>query len=234
MNVFVFQTRLSNSNPATLKDFCIKPNSKIQLVRLLYAIPQNIDKVVFDLNWEYPIETDLLEGTEKRDYLDASCLIFEEEKCVRTIDFVQNNALNLVMLQKYKSMGLKQQEWGVKHSGDHMDDRKRRGHQVIDVSINDIPKNVTNLFFVLSAWNAPTISRYPNPSLSFYEKSNPEANLCSTTFTHASDHSAVVMCSLSRTKNGWVVYENGQTSSGNAKDYEQIKKTISKLIKEGY
>ncbi|XP_078332814.1 uncharacterized protein LOC111128929 [Crassostrea virginica] len=227
-------TRLSNSNPATLKDFCVKPNSKIQLVRLLYAIPQNIDKVVFDLNWEYPTETDLLEGTEKRDYLDASCLIFEGEKCVRTIDFVQKNALMQAMLQKYKNKGIKQQEWGVKHSGDRMDDRKRIGHHFIDVSINDIPENVTNLFFVLSAWNAPTISRYPNPSLSFYEKSNPEANLCSTTFTHASDHSAVVMCSLSRSKNGWVVYENGQTSSGNAKDYDPIKMTIQKLIQEGY
>lgn len=234
MNIFVFQTRLSNSNPSTLKDFCIKPNSKIQLVRLLYAIPQNIDKVVFDLNWEYPIETDLLEGTEKRDYLDASCLIFEEEKCVRTIDFVQKNALMQAMLQKYKNKGIKQQEWGVKHSGDCMDDLKRIGHHFIDVSIKDIPENVTNLFFVLSAWNAPTISRYPNPSLSFYEKSNQEANLCSTTFTHASDHSAVVMCSLSRSKNGWVVYENGQTSSGNAKDYDPIKMTIQKLIQEGY
>lgn len=234
IKIFVFQTRLSNSNPATLKDFCVKPNSKIQLVRLLYAIPQNIDKVVFDLNWEYPTETDLLEGTEKRDYLDASCLIFEGEKCVRTIDFVQKNALMQAMLQKYKNKGIKQQEWGVKHSGDRMDDRKRIGHHFIDVSINDIPENVTNLFFVLSAWNAPTISRYPNPSLSFYEKSNPEANLCSTTFTHASDHSAVVMCSLSRSKNGWVVYENGQTSSGNAKDYDPIKMTIQKLIQEGY
>ena len=135
------------------------------------------------------------------------------------------------MLQKHK--GIKKQEWGVKHSGDRMDDERRIGHHLIDVSIKDIPETVTNLFFVLSAWNG-TILRYPNPSLSFYEKSNPEANLCSTTFTHATDHSAVVMCSLSHTKNGWVVYENGQTSSGNAKDYDPIKITIQNMIMEGY
>lgn len=199
---------------------------------MLYAIPQDINHVVFDLNWQYPNDTDLLEGKEKRDYLDASCLIFEGEKCIRTIDFVQKNALMVAMLKKHK--GIKQKEWGVKHSGDRMDDRKRIGHHLIDVSIGEIPTEVTNLFFVLSAWNAPTISRYPNPSLSFYEKSNPEANLCSTTFTHASDHSAVVMCSLSRTKNGWVVYENGQTSTGNAKEYDPIKQTIQKLIQEGF
>lgn len=187
---------------------------------------------MFDLNWEYPNEANLLEGTEKRDYLDASCLMFENEKCVRTIDFVQKNELMLELLKKHK--GIKKKEWGVKHSGDRMDDRKRIGHHLIDVSIADIPSEVTNLFFVLSAWNAPTISIYPNPSLSFYEKSKPEANLCSTTFTHAKDQSAVVMCSLSRTRNGWVVYENGQTSTGNAKEYDPIKQTIQQLIQAGF
>lgn len=210
----------------------MKPNSTIQLVKLLYAIPQNIDKVVFDLNWEYPEDAKVLEGNEKRDYLDASCLMFEGEKCVRTIDFVQKNPLMLALLKKHK--GIKQKEWGVKHSGDRMDDRKRIGHHLIDVSIQDIPEEVTNLFFVLSAWNSPTISRYPNPSLTFYESSNPGVDLCSTTFTHASDHSAVIMCSLSRTRNGWVVYENGQTSNGNAKDYDPIKSTIEILIQDGF
>lgn len=228
----MFQTKLPDSKPATLKDFSVKQNSTVQLVKLLYAIPQDIKKVVFDLNWQYPNDTNLLEGTEKRDYLDASCLIFEGDKCVRTIDFVQKNPLMLVILKKHK--GIKQKEWGVKHSGDRMDDRKRMGHHFIDVDIEDIPREVTNLFFVLSAWNAPTISRYPNPSLSFYEKSAPDANLCSTTFTHASDYSAVIMCSLSRTRNGWVVYENGQTSNGNAKDYDLIKQTVQKLIQEGF
>lgn len=188
----MFQTKLPDSKPATLKDFSVKPNSTIQLVKLLYAIPHDMNKVVFDLNWQYPNDKELLEGTEKRDYLDASCLIFEGEKWVRTIDFVQKNPLMLAMLKKHT--GIKQKEWGVKHSGDRMDDEKRIGHHFIDVSIADIPAEVTNIFFVLSAWNASIISRYPNPRLSFYEKSNPEDNLCSTTFTHASNYSAVVTC----------------------------------------
>lgn len=223
--------KLPNSTPAALKDFSVQSNSIIQLVKLLFAVPQNIKQVVFDLNWEYPNEANLLKGTE-RGYLDASCLMFENEKCVRTIDFVQKNELMLELLKKHK--GIKKKEWGVKHSGDRMDDRKRIGHHLIDVSIADIPLEVTNLFFVLSAWNAPTISMYPNPSLSFYEKSKPEVNLCSTTYTHASDFSAVVMCSLFRSRNGWVVYENGQTSTGNAMDYDPIKCSIQKLIQEGF
>ena len=218
-----------------MKDFSIKPSSIVHLVKLLYAIPQNIDEVVFDLNWEYPTEADALEGRERRDYLDASCLMFEGETCKRTIDYVQKSEMMQTLLEKLKNKGIvKQMEWGVKHSGDRMDDKKRIGHHIIDVSIKDIPETITNLFFVLSAWNSPTISRYPNPSLSFYEKSKPNTNLCSTTFTHASDHSAVVMCSLSRTNHGWVVYENGQTSSGNAKNYDPIKLTIKNLIQEGY
>lgn len=225
-------TKLADSKQSTLKDLSIKPNSTVQLVKLLYAIPQNIKQVVFDMNWKYPTDTNFLEGTEKRDYLDASCLLFNGGTCVRTIDFVQRNDMMLALLKKHKE--IRQKEWGVKHSGDCMDDKKRIGHHLIDVSIEDIPTEVTHLFFVLSAWNAPTISRYPNPSLTFYEKSKPEDNLCSTTFTHASEYSAIVMCSLSRTRNGWAVYENGQTSSGNAKNYDPIKETIKNLIKEGF
>ena len=223
----------ANSTPSTLTDFSIKPNSKIHLVKLLYAIPQNIDEVVFDLNWEYPTEADALEGTEGRDYLDASCLMFEGENCIRTLNFIQNHVLMQTLLKKYPR--IKKIEWGVKHYSDlHMDDKNKIGHHIIEVSINDIPAHISHVFFVLSAWNSPTISRYPKISLSFYEKSKPEANLCSTTFIHASDHSAVIICSLTRTKHGWVVYENGQTSSGNAKDYDPIKLTIKNLIQEGY
>lgn len=97
-------------------------------------------------------------------------------------------------LKVYKTYRHKAKIMESEPFGGSQDDRKRIGHHLIDVSIEDIPKEVTNLFFVLSAWNAPTISRYPNPSLSFYEKSTPEANLCSTTFTHASNYSAVVTC----------------------------------------
>ena len=53
--------------------------------------------------------------------------MFEGENCIRTIDFVQKSELMQTLLEKFKNKGVvKQLEWGEKHSGDRMDDKKIR------------------------------------------------------------------------------------------------------------
>jgi stress response protein SCP2 len=116
-----------------------------------------------------------------------------------------------------------------------MDNRRRIGHHTIHVHLKQIPSYVTHLFFTLSAWDSPNISKYPNPSLKFYEASNINKDLCKTTFTHARNSEAVVMCSVSRGNHGrWAVYESGKLSAGNANHYGPIKRTIRNLIFSGY
>ncbi|XP_062603649.1 uncharacterized protein LOC134265458 [Saccostrea cucullata] len=193
----------------TLSDYNIPPYATLYLVVLLYAIPEAFDHVVFDLYWGYP--------TSGPDYLDASCLMYQNTQFLKLIDFRNR------------------QVQGVTHSGDVMDSIKRIGHHTIHVYLKQLPSNATHLFFTLSAWNSPNISRYPNPSLKFYEASNIQKNLCKTTFTHAGHSQAVIMCSVSRNSQGrWEIYESGKLSAGNAMNYSQIQCTIRNLIKTGY
>lgn len=200
----------SNGQPSTLSDNNIPPYATLYLVVLLYAIPEAFDHVVFDLYWGYP--------SSGRDYLDASCLVYQGTQFLYLEDFRRRRNIN-----------------GISHSGDLMNDYTRTGHHTIHVYLKQIPSNVTHLFFTLSAWRSPNIARYPNPSLKFYEASNIKKDLCKTTFTHASNSQAVVMCSVSKNSQGrWEIYESGKLSAGNAKHYAQLKSTISNLIKTGY
>lgn len=197
-----------NGGYTTLSDHGVKPNSTICLVICLFSIPDNFDDVVFDLYWGYPYQ--------KTDFLDASCLIFNGTTLQKVVDYNHRHAT------------------AIRHSGDVMDNVHRIGHHTINVSLKNIPSNVTHLFFTLSAWNSPNIAQYPNPSLKFYDATKPGKDLCKTTFHHARNSQAVVMCSVSRNSQGrWEIFESGQLSAGNAKNYSSLVSTIQQLISRG-
>jgi len=209
-HVIYFQDYQENGQRSLLSHFSVKPNSTIQLVVLLFAIPSNFDHVVFDLFWGYP--------TSGCDYLDASCLMFSGTSFYGLCDYKHRWPFD-----------------SISHSGDIMDNVNKIGHHTIDVSLQKLPPYITHLFFTLSAWTGPNISRYPYPSLRFYEQSRPDKDLCKTTFHHAASSQAVIMCSVSRGNyNRWEIYGCGKLSAGNAQKYEPLKATIRSLIKQGY
>jgi len=118
-----------------------------------------------------------------------------------------------------------------------MDHTNKIGHHTIEVRLKDIPVSINHLYFTLSAWNSPTIAHFPNPSLKFFEATNKEKDLCKTTFNHARNSQAVVMCSVSRSSGGslgemgrWRIVEGGTLSAGNAKYYTPLIDTIQALI----
>ena len=208
----MLQTYHNDTTP-TLNDYGVKQMDTIYLVFLLYSVPQHLDNVVFDLHWGYP-----LSGV---DFLDASCLAFNNTTLLAVLDY-QHRSNRFLMNS-------------VIHSGDRMYDTLKRGHHIINISMKNIPEAITHLFFTLSAFNSPTISRYPNPSLKFYEELNKGVNLCKTSFTHALYSEAVVMCSMSRDSDGnWNIYESGKLSSGNAANYTPLVQTIQRLITQGF
>jgi stress response protein SCP2 len=177
---------------------------------MLYAIPSNFNEVVFDLYWGYP--------SSGPDFLDASCLVFSNQYHITTVDFRQN------------TNKASQNIW---HSGDVMDNLNRKGHHTINVKLQQLPQNVTHLFFTLSAWNSPSIGHFKEPSLKFYEASNKIKNLCKTTFNHARGSQAVIMCSVSKKQGAWRIFESGKLSSGNAMNYYSMIQTIQGLIASG-
>ena len=209
--LFSFQVGGENNEILKLKDYHVQPNSTIYLLVLLYEIPNEFDDVIFDLFWGYP--------HSGRDYLDASVLLFSGSKLIEAVDF-SNTAS--------KSCS------AVKHSGDVMDDEKRLGHHTINVSIKSIPAHINKLVFVLSAWRSPNISRYPNPSLKFFDAKFPDKQLCSDEMSGAAHSQAIIMCCLTNRGSGWQVFSLKNLSPGNAINYRPLKNNIVSLIEKGY
>ena len=223
----------NTGKPATLSDYGIEPGTQIILMVLLYAIQSNLNEVTFDLSWNYP--------PTRKDYLDATCLVYKGGKFKKLVDFSNSylapaSAEKLIGIEEKRgrmvsNFHVDESQISIKHTSDkHMDDRARKGKHTINVYLKRLPKDVTHLFFVLSAWEHPTIAHFPNPSLQFYETSRPSVNLCETTFTHALNSSAVIMCSVARKGDVWNITRSGALSSGNAKNYVPMKDKIKELI----
>eukprot|EP00299_Pterocystis_sp_00344_P019074 c9497_g1_i3.p1 GENE.c9497_g1_i3~~c9497_g1_i3.p1 ORF type:complete len:318 (-),score=52.82 c9497_g1_i3:57-1010(-) len=179
--------------------------ANIQLIILLIAIKEGegIHNVVFDLYWGYP--------STGQDYLDGSCLAYANTNFTEHVDYATISILNGALV----------------HSGDII--TNTQGHHIIKVDLDKMPKVITKLFFILSAWNSPYISHFPNPSVRLYENSRPNVELCQYQITSVGNSQAVVMCCLVRVDDGWDVQAIGRRSSGNAKNYEPLKSTIQSM-----
>ncbi|XP_035674620.1 uncharacterized protein LOC118414582 [Branchiostoma floridae] len=208
-NEVELKTYANSGQLATMGDYGVQPHSTVHLIIMLYAIPEHFNHVIFDLFWGYPYKG--------RDYLDASCLLFSGTSFIAVIDYGHT----------FYHGGV------IRHSGDVMDDYNRKGHHTINVKLKEIPSNITHMFFTLSAWSSPNISKYPNPSLRFFEASNKNKQLCSDQMNHAAHSQAIVMCSVSRKTGVWKIDSLGTLSQGNAMNYDSLKATIRKLIQQG-
>lgn len=199
-----------DSNLTTLQYYGVQPFSTINLIVVLYDIPDDFDEVIFDLFWGFP--------TSGLDYLDASVLLYSGKSFVEVVDWSHKKSMTCT---------------AVWHSGDVLDVKNNLGHHTINVKLKSMHSGINKLFFTLSAWNSPNISRYPNPSLRFFDARSPKKQLCSTAMEHAAYSQAIIMCSLCKLDGAWKVLGLRRLSRGNAKDYGPLKETILQLITAG-
>ncbi|RUP51298.1 hypothetical protein BC936DRAFT_148834, partial [Jimgerdemannia flammicorona] len=102
--------------------------------------------------------------------------------------------------------------WGYPaHGADYLD-----GHHEIIADLANLPQDVQHLYFVLSAWKSPTIGHFPNPSFQMFDKEKPTKQLCQYCIEKAANSQAVILCCVSRTRQGWEVKVDGRLSAGNA------------------
>lgn len=201
-----FQTH-SGSKLATLQDYAVQPFSTLHLIVVLYEISESLDHTIFDLFWGYP--------SRGRDYLDASVLIYSGTYFQGVVDFSQSIFSS------------------VSHSGDVMDDSKSLGHHTINVKLKSLPTSIDKLFFTLSAWSSPNISRFRHPSLRFFDAKEPTKQLCSDQMQNAAYSQAIIMCSLSKINGSWKVFSLRTPSAGNVADYSPLQQKIAGIISQG-
>lgn len=204
-----------------IKDCDIPKNSSLQLIILLYTVSSGYKHLVFDISWHFPKKIpDIFRWIPlitylERDHVDATCFVFEGKDCMQIVNAESNHSDDLAIV----------------HSGSKLNTRKRTGKQSIKVDMTKLKPGVTHLFFTLSARDTPTLSDYPNPKLKLYDESNSSKSLCKSSFKNELAQS-IVMCSLSLDTDGWWrVYNYGEKTEGNIKNYSYLKLKLEKLVK---
>ncbi|XP_028413427.1 uncharacterized protein LOC114536292 isoform X2 [Dendronephthya gigantea] len=198
----------------TLRDHKVPPESKLHLIIVLCAVPDELENAVFDFFWGLP------HGSNK-DYLDVSVLVYSGRENLGVINY------------RYRYLDSCP---GVKHSGPaKMNHHKREGRQHVQLNLKSVPHNVNKLVFTLSAWASANVSSYPYYRLNFYDVNFPDQQLCNDEVdVHLKDYRSIIMCCLSKNNGKWEVIDMkvGCRGRGFTRNYGPIKREIGTLIKD--
>ena len=194
----------------TLKDYNVPPESKLHLIIVLCAVPDELENVVYDFYWGLPY------GRSK-DYLDVSVLVYSGRENLGVI-YYRDPYLHLCP--------------GVRHSGP-ADMYYREGRHQVTVNLKSVPHHVDKLVFTLSAWRASSIAEYPYYRLNFYDVNFPDKQLCNEKFDVARTYTkSIIMCCLSKKSGRWEVINIQKGSDGFTRNYYPLKREIERLIRD--
>jgi len=90
---------------------------------------RELRRVTVELSWFYP------KGL--MDNLDVACFVFDEEQLIEIVDHRGRHSS-----ERGKSFGE-----AVRHSGDVIDKEERTGKQIMELRLDLMPSNATDLFF---------------------------------------------------------------------------------------
>jgi len=185
--------------------------------------PRVLRRVTVDLGWCY------LRGL--MDSLDATCLVFDQERLVEIVDhrgyhgfrYGAGNGSGKGQTGPDATCG------AVRHAGDVMDDEHRTGKQVMQIRLDLMPKRVTDLVFVLSAYNSRDLSKFSDLNAAIVDTDG-AAELASAKVP-AAGAEAIVMCSLYRLSDGlWRANSLMTPCKGTARDYRPV---LARLLEIG-
>ncbi|KAF0525875.1 tellurium resistance protein terz-like [Gigaspora margarita] len=208
MQKLVFKGVELNEIDKSIVSYGIHAGCQIQLVVILDSITKevSIDNLVFDLHWGFPIT-----GC---DFLDGTCLIYAGKSLWRKYDYRSTS---------YPDINY------IRHSGDIMDSTNQRGHHRFTINLNQLPKEVSTLYFVLSTYDYPNIGNFVNPSFQLYFENSPQEHLNNYSIQTTANAQAVIMSYVARSFERWEVIEAGILSDGNVNNYGPIERRILDL-----
>jgi len=99
------------------------------------------------------------------------------------------------------------------------------GEHRMQLDLGGLPAEVTDIFFVLAAFETDDMSVFPNPTVGIFDSVSGR-QLTQYTLPTAGKTQAMIMCSVSRPDGRWVVNGLGVPTAGNVRHYEPIRKTI--------
>ncbi len=130
--------------------------------------------------------------------LDASVIMLDSAKTV----------IDSVYFGKMKS-----DDGAIKHGGDNLTGQGDGDDEVIYVDLTKLSAKVTYLVFTVNSFRGQTFNDVENAVARLVNDTN-KTEICSYKLTEQGAHTGVVMASLAKTADGWVMSAHGKPANG--------------------
>ncbi|KAK3089777.1 hypothetical protein FSP39_006419 [Pinctada imbricata] len=186
-----------------------------------------MDKIKFKIDWGYP-ESKIsfffnlfTWTTRKKDYLDASCLLFSLGKGrTHKLEFTVNHEN-----PKFKD--------AIEHSGDVLDEKKKRGEHILTLELQKLPLHITHLFFTLSSRITDVLKCYKDPKLEVQDHAKENPITKTSLENRMLLGSSVVVCCLYLSEDKiWRVMDIRRSTNGKVGNYHPIERMIDGIFKD--
>jgi len=187
-------------------------------------------RITVELMWTYP------KGI--MDVLDASCILFDDERLVEIIDHRGMHGLKYSAAGRLGAKGqpisMDGSNGSVVHAGDILDTEQRIGRQVIKLSLDLLPERVTDIFFSLSACNSRDLSRFAKMTATVYDSDTMRPLVTHDIEEPGNTEAVIMLCLYHRSDGLWRVNAIRSPCSfckGTTRDYKAL---LGQLLKIGY
>lgn len=170
---------------------------------------QGLSKVMMGLGWD-PVDT----GPKKKGFLggllggsgggggdidlDASVIVMDDAK----------NTLDVVSYSKLEST-----DKAIRHGGDNLTGQGDGDDEVIYVDLTALNPKAAFLVFTVNSFRGQTFDEVDNAFARLVDDTN-KSEICKYELTDKGSHTGVVMASLAKTAEGWVMTAHGTPGRG--------------------
>lgn len=191
--------------------------SKGQKISLEKEAGNKLSKVTMGLGWDVAKKkggflSGLLGGGSQSVDLDASCIMFDSHK----------NVVDTVWFRQLKS-----KDGSVLHTGDNRTGEGDGDDEQIVVNLNQLPSNVSNLFFVVNSFTGQSFSQIENAYCRIVD-ANTSKEVAKYNLSCQGSHTAMVMCNVYLQNGEWQMQAIGENGSGTT--FESLKPLMVKHL----
>ncbi|HRF10584.1 TerD family protein [Candidatus Accumulibacter contiguus] len=159
-----------------------------------------LNRVVMGLGWDAVKKKGFfgLGGGQKEIDLDASCLLFDENRSL----------LDVVWFRQLRS-----KDGSIQHSGDNLTGAGEGDDEQIIVNLNAVPANVKSLVFTVNSFTGQDFSQVNNAFCRIVDGANGK-EIARYDLSVQGSHTAQIMAKVYRHAGEWKMHAIGENGSG--------------------
>ncbi|MFB4299581.1 TerD family protein [Actinomadura sp. NTSP31] len=169
-----------------------------------------LTRVRMGLGWDAVAKKGLFgKGKAQSIDLDASCLLFD----------ASGNLADSVWFRQLRS-----KDGSVQHTGDNLTGAGEGDDEVINVDLQSVPANVTQLVFTVNSFTGQDFSQIENAFCRLVDETTGQ-EIARYDLTGSGQHNAQIMAKVSRDGDGWSMTAIGATATG--RTFQHLLPTVS-------